>query len=97
MALTAVTLGLIIWPLAFNYGAYSAVHYDDVFSMVVASTILFVVTMVNPVYPPPWIWFVRLALAAPLLAALSAGGAVVDLRVQPGDTVASGDVIAIIK
>jgi hypothetical protein len=66
LALTAVTLGLIIWPLAFNYGAYNEVHYDDVFSMVVASTILFVVTMVNPVYPPPWIWFVRLALAAPM-------------------------------
>jgi hypothetical protein len=66
LALTAVTLGLIIWPLAFNYGAYGEVHYDDVFSMVVASTILFVVTMVNPVYPPPWIWFVRLALAAPM-------------------------------
>ncbi len=72
MALTAVTLGLIIWPLAFNFGAYGEVLYGDVFSIVVASTILFVITLVNPVYPSPWIWFVRLALAAPMAWLLTA-------------------------
>ena len=66
MALTAVTLGLIIWPLAFNFGAYGEVLYGDVFSIVVASTILFVITLVNPVYPSPWIWVVRVALVAPM-------------------------------
>ena len=66
LALTAVTLGLIIWPLAFNFGAYGEVHYGDVFSIVVASTILFVITLVNPVYPSPWIWVVRVALVAPM-------------------------------
>lgn len=66
MALTAVTLGLIVWPLAFNFGAYGEVLYGDVFKMVVAATILFVITLVNPVYPSPWIWVVRVALAAPL-------------------------------
>lgn len=72
LALTAVTLGLVIWPLAFNFGAYREVHYGDVFSIVVAATILFVVTLVNPVYPSPWIWVVRVALAAPMAWLLTA-------------------------
>ena len=72
LALTAVTLGLITWPIAFNLGAYGEVFYSDVFRVVVASTILFVITCVTPVYPPPWIWLVRAALIAPMLWMLTA-------------------------
>jgi len=72
LALTAVTLGLITWPIAFNLGAYGEVFYTDVFRVVVASTILFVITCVTPVYPPPWIWLVRAALIAPMLWLLTA-------------------------
>ncbi len=75
LALTAVTLGLLTWPIAFNLGAYGEVFYDDVFRVVVAATILFVVTVVNPVYPSPWIWIVRVALAAPMLWLLTAAWA----------------------
>ena len=73
LALTAVTLGLITWPIAFNLGAYGEVFYTDVFRVVVASTILFVVTCVKPVYPAPWIWLVRAALIAPMLWLVAAG------------------------
>lgn len=66
-ALTSVTLGLLTWPIAFNLGAYGEIFYDDIFRVVVAASILFVVTMANPIYPSPWIWLVRVALAAPML------------------------------
>ena len=67
MALTAVTLALISWPIAFNLGAYGEVFYDDVFSVIVAASVLFVISLVNPLYPSPWIWLVRLALISPML------------------------------
>lgn len=66
LALTAVTLGLLTWPIAFNLGAYGEIFYDDIFRVVVAATILFVITLVRPAYPSPWIWVVRAALAAPM-------------------------------
>jgi hypothetical protein len=72
LALTAVTLGLITWPIAFNLGAYGEVFYTDVFRVVVASTILFAITCFAPVYPTPWIWLVRAALIAPMLWLLTA-------------------------
>ena len=75
LALTAVTLGLIAWPIAFNLGAYGEIFYTDVFRVVVASTILFVITCVTPVYPPPWIWLVRAALILPMLWLLTAAWA----------------------
>lgn len=66
LAVAGVTLGLLTWPIAFNLGAYRAVLYDDVFRVVVASSILFVITLVNPAYPAPWKWVVPVALASPL-------------------------------
>ena len=72
LAVTAVTLGLLTWPIGFNLGAYGEVFYEDVFRVVVASTILFVITVLRAPYEGPWIWVVRAALAAPMLWLLSA-------------------------
>lgn len=73
LAVTCVTLGLIAWPLAFNLGAYGQVFYDDVFRVVVASSILCVIATVTQPYPSPWIWLVRLALASPIAWMITAG------------------------
>jgi hypothetical protein len=72
LALAAVTLGLLAWPIAFNIGAYGEIFYDNVFQMVVASSILFVITTVNGGYDAPWKWLIRVALAAPLFWLLAA-------------------------
>lgn len=62
-----MTLALLAWPIAFNLGAYGEIFYDDVFRVVVASSILFVITVINRPYAPPLIWLVAAALLAPLL------------------------------
>lgn len=67
LAVASLTLGLLTWPIAFNLGAYGEIFYDDVFRVVVASSILFVITVINRPYPPPLIWLVAAALLAPLL------------------------------
>lgn len=72
-ALAAVTLGLLTWPIAFNLGAYGEVFYANIFQVVVASSILFVIVVINEVYPSPWNWLVRAALAAPMLWLFAAG------------------------
>ncbi len=72
MALAAMTLGLVTWPIAFNLGAYGVVTYDDVFSVVVASTILFAITAINRNHRPPWNGMILTALAGPLAWLLSA-------------------------
>lgn len=72
LALAAMTLGLVTWPIGFNLGAYGVVMYDDVFSVVVASTILFAITAINRSHRPPWNWMVLTALAGPLAWLLSA-------------------------
>lgn len=73
LAVASVTLGLVIWPIAFNLGAYGQIFYTDVFRLVVASSILLAIVAVNPPYATPWIWFVRVALASPLVWLLVAG------------------------
>lgn len=73
LAVAGVTLGMLTWPIAFNLGAYGAVLYEDIFQLVVASSILLVITVVSPVYPTPWRWLVWAALAAPLCWLLAAG------------------------
>jgi hypothetical protein len=67
VAVAAVTLGLITWPVAFNLGAYGEVLYDDVFRVLVASSILAVITLAKPAYPAPWNRLVVAALATPLI------------------------------
>lgn len=73
LAVAAMTLGLLTFPIAFNLGAYGVVFYDDVFRVVVASTILLVITFFDEPYGSPWIWPVRIALASPLVWLLAAG------------------------
>lgn len=87
LAVASITLGLLTWPIAFNLGAYGEVFYDDIHSIVVASTVLLVITIVNPVYPRPWRWLVWAALAAPLLWFLTAAfvvGSTSDALERPG-------------
>jgi len=67
LAIAAMTLGLLTWPIAFNLGAYGEVLYDDIFRVIVAASILLVITIVNPAYERPWRWLVWIALAAPLV------------------------------
>lgn len=73
LAVASVTLGLITWPIAFNLGAYGEVFYEDVFRFVVASSILLVIVGFSPPYSAPTIWFVRAALASPLLWVVVSG------------------------
>lgn len=72
LALAAVTLGLLTWPIAFNLGACGEIFYVNIFQVVVAASILFVITTVNGGYGAPWKWLIRIALAAPLFWLLAA-------------------------
>ena len=73
LAVTCITLGLITWPLAFNLGAYGEVFYDDIFRVVVASSILFAIVTITRPYRSPQIWLVLGALASRLAWMLAAG------------------------
>lgn len=98
-AIASVTLGLLTWPIAFNLGAYGAVLYDDVFRVLVASTILAVITLVSPVYRRPWSWLVPASLAAPLtwfVAAATIAGSTTEAMRTPAFVVALA-VIALVS
>lgn len=73
LAVTAVTLGLVTWPIAFNLGAYGEVFYDDVFRVVVAASTLFAIVVVRRPYASAWTWLVAGALASPLAWLMTAG------------------------
>jgi len=60
-----VTIALTAWPIAFNLGAYDAVFYQDVFQIVVVSTVAFAIVLVRSPYDGLALWFTRIALAAP--------------------------------
>ncbi|MGI9585602.1 MAG: hypothetical protein ACR2N7_08435 [Acidimicrobiia bacterium] len=66
-AAALLTVSLATWPIAFNYGAYGAVFYQDVFQLVVVATVGFVLTVAKPHYRGSRLWFARVALVAPLL------------------------------
>ncbi len=66
-ALAALTLGLFLWPVAFNLGAFEAIFYPDVLGVVAASTIVLLVTFAVPSDIGRRIWLNRLLLAGPLL------------------------------
>lgn len=66
VAVTALALGLITWPVAFNLGAYGTVFYDDVFALVVSSSILVVLTAVYRPFGRIGNWVTAVALSAPL-------------------------------
>jgi hypothetical protein len=65
VAVAIVTIALTAWPLAFNLGAYDAIFYQDVFQIVVVSTVAFAIVLVQPPYDGLALWFTRIALAAP--------------------------------
>lgn len=66
-AVALVTIALTTWPIAFNLGAYSAVFYQDVFQVVVVSTVGFVLTIMKSPYQGRTLWVTRVALALPLV------------------------------
>lgn len=66
VAVTSLALALITWPLAFNLGAYGTVFYDDIFTVVVSSSILVVLTVVYRPFGRVGNWVTGLALSAPL-------------------------------
>jgi hypothetical protein len=65
-AVATVTMALVVWPIAFNLGAYDAVFYDDIFRFVVAALAGLLVTFFAPPYSGRTLWFMRCALAAPV-------------------------------
>lgn len=66
VAVTSLLVGLFTWPLAFNLGAYGTVFYDDVFALVVSSSILVVLTVVYRPFGRMGNWVTALALSGPL-------------------------------
>lgn len=64
-AVALLTIALATWPIAFNLGAYGAVFYQDVFQVVVVSTVGFALAVVRPPYEGVALWLTRTALAAP--------------------------------
>ncbi|MFW2382898.1 MAG: hypothetical protein ACN4GZ_14170 [Acidimicrobiales bacterium] len=64
-AVALLTITLTTWPIAFNLGAYDAVFYQDVFQIIVVSTVGFAVTLIRPPYSGRTLWLTRVALAAP--------------------------------
>jgi hypothetical protein len=66
-AVALLTVALTTWPIAFNLGAYNAVFYQDVFQVVVVSTVGFVLTIMKPAYQGRTLLITRIALASPLI------------------------------
>jgi hypothetical protein len=65
--LAAVTLGLFLWPVAFNIGAFEVIFFRDVLGLVAASTIVLLVTFAVPSDVGRRVWIDRLLLAGPVL------------------------------
>jgi hypothetical protein len=73
LALAAMTLALVTFPVAFNLGTYGEVLYPDVLKLVVASFILLILTFRGSREPSEHIWLKRAALASlPLWLAFAA-------------------------
>lgn len=67
LAVATLTLALLAWPIAFNLGAYGEIFYDDIFRVVVASSVLCIIMLINRPYRGARLWAVAAALVAPLL------------------------------
>lgn len=67
LVIATIVLGLVAWRLAFNAGAYDVVFYEDVYSVVVASSILAVATATNRPFSGRWNVLACSALAGPLV------------------------------
>ncbi|WP_322779494.1 hypothetical protein [Frankia sp. Cas4] len=86
----AITLGLITWRVAFNLGAYNTVFYEDVYAVVVASTIAFGASFLAPHEAPRRVRIPavsgRILLAAPAIwtvLALSVTGSLTAAESSP--------------
>ena len=66
-AVALLTIALTTWPIAFNLGAYDAVFYQDVFQVVVVSTVGFALAVIKPPFRGVTLWITRVTLAAPLV------------------------------
>lgn len=98
LALAAITLGLLTWPIAFNLGAYGEIFYTNIFQVVVASAILLVIVVVNDAVDGPRRWIVRSALAAPMVWLLAAGyvvGSTSEALDRPVFAVSLGVILAV--
>jgi hypothetical protein len=66
-AVAIVTMSLVIWPIAFNLGAYGVVFYEDIFLFLVVATAGLAVSLLSAHMTGGQRWYVNLALAAPLI------------------------------
>lgn len=73
LAVAAMTLGLLAWPIGFNLGAFGVVFYTDFFRVVVASTVLLLVVVIDRPYDSPWNLLAGAALALPVTWLVVAG------------------------
>lgn len=93
VAVTSLAFALITWRIAFNLGAYAAVFYDDIFAVLVASSVLLVTTVVNRPFSPIANRLVAVVLAAPILwfvAAVAVHGSTDDALEKPVFAIALG-------
>jgi hypothetical protein len=60
-----VTISLVVWPIAFNLGAFDQVFYTDVFRFVVAATAGLAVSVLANPYAGQRRWRTHVILAAP--------------------------------
>lgn len=79
-------MGLVVWSVAFNLGAFGVVFFKDVFAVVVTATVALLVSFVVPeVFAGP-LWAVRLLLASPaawLIAAVTIDHSVTEAATDP--------------
>jgi hypothetical protein len=66
-AIAVVTISLVVFPIAFNHGAYGLVFYEDVFRFVVAATAGLGVSLLATPYTGRRRWLTNAALGAPAL------------------------------
>ena len=66
-AIAVVTISLVVFPIAFNLGAYNSVFYEDIFRFVVAATAGLGISLVANPYSGERRWMTNLALASPAL------------------------------
>lgn len=86
ITIAAVTMALLVFPIAFNLGAYRQVLYPDVFRIAVASFVLCGAMFVVPPYDGVQLWFTRIVLAAPtawVVAAVLVVGSTAEATERP--------------
>ncbi len=85
-AIGVVTISLVVFPIAFNLGAYGHVFYEDVFRFVVAATAGLGVSILASPYSGWRKWFTDVALGAPavwLLLAATLTDSTADAATDP--------------